>query len=117
MEIVGWVSSVILLCTLVKQVYKQWKEGTKEGVSKWLFTGQLAASIGFTIYSVLTGNIVFIVTNSLLVLNSIVGIALLGLGSVGRDLHRLDEHSDADFFLAERDDRRAADAPPPAILR
>lgn len=76
MEIVGWVSSVILLCTLVKQVYKQWKEGTKDGVSKWLFTGQLAASIGFTIYSVLTGNVVFIVTNSLLVLNSIVGIAL-----------------------------------------
>ncbi len=26
-------------------------------------------------------------------------IALLGLGSVGRDLHRLDEHSDADFFV------------------
>jgi MtN3 and saliva related transmembrane protein len=76
MEYVGWVSSVILLCTLVKQVYKQWKEGTKEGVSKWLFTGQLAASIGFTIYSVLTGNVVFIVTNSLLVLNSIIGIML-----------------------------------------
>lgn len=76
MEYVGWASSVILLCTLVKQVYKQWKEGTKEGVSKWLFTGQLAASIGFTVYSVLTGNVVFIVTNSLLVLNSIVGIAL-----------------------------------------
>lgn len=26
-------------------------------------------------------------------------ISLLGLGSVGRDLHRLDEHSDADFFV------------------
>ena len=26
-------------------------------------------------------------------------VALLGLGSVGRDLHRLDEHSDADFFV------------------
>lgn len=76
MEYVGWASSIILLCTLVKQVYKQWNEGTKEGVSKWLFTGQLAASIGFTVYSVLTGNVVFIVTNSLLVINSIIGILL-----------------------------------------
>ena len=76
MEYVGWASSLILLCTLVKQVYKQWKEGTKEGVSKWLFTGQLVASIGFTVYSVLTKNTVFIVTNSLLVVNSVVGIML-----------------------------------------
>ena len=31
-------------------------------------------------------------------------VALLGLGSVGRDLHRLDEHSDADFFVVVDDD-------------
>ncbi|MCU1538305.1 MAG: hypothetical protein JWP82_2656 [Humibacillus sp.] len=30
-------------------------------------------------------------------------VALLGLGSVGRDLHRLDEHSDADFFVVVDD--------------
>ena len=40
-------------------------------------------------------------------------VALLGLGSVGRDLHRLDEHSDADFFVvvddAEARDRYLAD--------
>lgn len=30
-------------------------------------------------------------------------VALLGLGSVGRDLHRLDEHSDADFFVTVDD--------------
>ncbi|GAB3887192.1 hypothetical protein [Terrabacter terrigena] len=35
-------------------------------------------------------------------------VALLGLGSVGRDLHRLDEHSDADFFVVV-DDRAARD--------
>lgn len=75
-EIIGWASSLILLCTLVTQVRKQWKEGTSEGVSRWLFVGQLAASIGFVIYSAGTGNIVFIVTNSLLVLNSIFGIGL-----------------------------------------
>jgi len=31
-------------------------------------------------------------------------VALLGLGSVGRDLHRLDEHSDADFFVVVDDE-------------
>lgn len=75
-EIIGWASSLILLCTLVRQVHKQWKDGTSEGVSKWLFVGQLAASVGFVIYSIGTRNIVFIVTNSLLVLNSIFGIGL-----------------------------------------
>jgi len=30
-------------------------------------------------------------------------LALLGLGSVGRDLHRLDEHSDLDFFAVVDD--------------
>ncbi|MHA3835047.1 hypothetical protein ACXR8F_04905 [Terrabacter sp. AAH1] len=35
-------------------------------------------------------------------------VALLGLGSVGRDLHRLDEHSDADFFVVV-DDAAARD--------
>lgn len=75
-EIIGWASSFILLITLFKQVYKQWAEGTRDGVSKWLFIGQLAASIGFTTYSIGTGNVVFIVTNSFLTLNSIVGIYL-----------------------------------------
>src|SRR3954447_20963223 len=55
-EIIGWASSIILLLTLIKQVYKQWKEGTSEGVSKCLFVGQLIASIGFTTYSYLVGN-------------------------------------------------------------
>jgi hypothetical protein len=30
-------------------------------------------------------------------------VALLGLGSVGLDLHRIDEHSDADFFVVVDD--------------
>ena len=34
-------------------------------------------------------------------------VALLGLGSVGRDLHRLDEHSDLDFFVVVDDDAKA----------
>ncbi len=75
-EIIGWASSLVLLLTLVKQVYKQWKEGTSEGISKWLFAGQLAASVGFTIYSVITASWVFAFTNAALTINNIVGIYL-----------------------------------------
>jgi uncharacterized protein with PQ loop repeat len=75
-EIIGWASSIILLLTLVKQVYKQWKDGETEGVSSWLFIGQLFASIGFTVYSFLVGNWVFTVTNGLLTINNIIGICL-----------------------------------------
>jgi len=73
---IGWASSLVLLATLVKQVYKQWSDRTSEGLSKWLFVGQLIASIGFTWYSYLTDNTVFIVTNGLLTVNNVIGIAL-----------------------------------------
>ena len=76
LEIVGWASSCLLLATLIKQVYKQWKEGTSEGVSKWLFIGQFFVSVGFTIYSVGTGNMVFIVTNVALAINAAIGILI-----------------------------------------
>jgi len=75
-EIVGWASSLILLATLVRQVHKQWKDGSSEGISTWLFIGQLAASIGFTVYSFALGNWVFMVTNGLLTINNIIGIIL-----------------------------------------
>ena len=75
-EIIGWASSLILLATLVKQVYKQWKDGTSEGISKWLFAGQLAASSGFVVYSYLVGSWVFMVTNGLLTINNVIGLYL-----------------------------------------
>ncbi|HVE58629.1 MAG TPA: SemiSWEET family transporter [Pyrinomonadaceae bacterium] len=75
-EIIGWASSVILLLTLIKQVYKQWKDEETDGVSSWLFIGQLFASVGFTIYSYLVENWVFTITNGLLTINNIIGIAL-----------------------------------------
>jgi MtN3 and saliva related transmembrane protein len=73
-DALGWLSSAILLATLLSQIYKQWKQGTSKGVSKWLFIGQLATSVGFTIYSVAKGDTVFIVTNSLLTVSAIIGI-------------------------------------------
>ena len=75
-EIIGWVSSLVLLATLVKQVHKQWKDKTSEGISKWLFAGQLAASIGFTVYSVATASWVFAFTNFALTINNIIGVSL-----------------------------------------
>ncbi len=75
-EIIGWASSIILLLTLIKQVYKQWKDGETEGISSWLFIGQLLSSIGFTIYSYSVENWVFTITNGLLVINNIIGICL-----------------------------------------
>lgn len=75
-EIIGWASSLILLITLIKQVYKQWSEGTGDGISKWLFAGQVLASIGFTIYSYLVGNWVFTITNGILTINNFIGLYL-----------------------------------------
>ena len=76
-EAVGWVSSFILVLTIAKQIYKQWHEGSSEGVSKWLFIGQMAASLGFTIYSWLVNNWVFVVTNSLMLLNGLAGLGIV----------------------------------------
>ena len=75
-EIIGWVSSAILLFTIGRQVWKQWQEKSSEGVSTILFIGQIAASLGFTIYSYLVGDKVFIVTNALMLLNGLVGLGI-----------------------------------------
>lgn len=76
-EAIGWISSGILVLTIGKQVLKQWQEGTSEGVSRWLFLGQITASLGFTIYSWLVHNWVFIVTNLLILVNAFVGYGIV----------------------------------------
>lgn len=74
MEIwLGSISSAILLFTLIGQVLKQWRADTVEGVSPWLFWGQISASLGFVVYSALIGNWIFIVTNALIFLTAITG--------------------------------------------
>lgn len=75
-EIIGWASSLILVATIAKQVHKQWHDRTSLGVSVWLFVGQLAASVGFTIYSLLVRNWVFAVTNAVMVMNGLLGYAI-----------------------------------------
>ena len=76
-DVIGWVASAILVATIVSQIRRQWREGTSKGVSRWLFIGQLAASAGFTIYSVLVHNYVFIVTNALMLISAIVGLSIV----------------------------------------
>ena len=66
-------ATVVLLATLVRQIAKQAKERNAEGVSTWLFVGQISASLLFVVYSALVGNVVFVVTNSLILLTAIVG--------------------------------------------
>jgi MtN3 and saliva related transmembrane protein len=72
-DAIGWVSAVILLLTLSRQVYKQRQEGSIRGVSHWLFLGQVIASTGFTIYSFLLHNWVFVLTNAALLVVAIAG--------------------------------------------
>ena len=76
-EALGWFSSCVLVLTIAKQVYKQWQEGSSEGVSKWLFVGQISASLGFTVYSWLVNNWVFVVTNSLMLANGLLGLLIV----------------------------------------
>jgi MtN3 and saliva related transmembrane protein len=73
-DALGWISSSILVVTLFVQVRKQWHDDTSRGVSPFLFIGQLAASIGFLLYSVQIDNRVFIVTNSLTSLAALLGL-------------------------------------------
>lgn len=72
-EPLGWLASLILLSTLGRQVWRQAHAPTVEGVSKWLFIGQMTASLLYLIYSVLVGNMVFIASNAALLVTGIVG--------------------------------------------
>jgi uncharacterized protein with PQ loop repeat len=72
-EAIGWLSSLVLLATLVVQIRKQWRERATHGVSKWLFVGQFTASLGFTVYSAAVHNSVFVVTNAVLTASALIG--------------------------------------------
>jgi len=72
-ELIGWGSSVILLATIMRQVYTQWKTKAATGVSRWLFVGQLTASTGYTVYSYLLHNWVFMSSNIALLATAIIG--------------------------------------------
>lgn len=72
-ELIGWSGAVVLLLTLGRQVYTQWRDRRAQGLSRWLFVGQLTASTAFLVYSWLLDNWVFVVTNGLLLVTAAVG--------------------------------------------
>lgn len=72
-EWIGWTSSIVLLSTLIRQVYSQWKSREVSGVSRWLFVGQVTASVGFTIYSLLLSNWVYTASNIAILITAVVG--------------------------------------------
>lgn len=75
-ELLGWCSSIVLLTTIIAQIVKQYREGSGRGVSRWLFVGQTAASLGFTAYSALLRNWIFTLTNGALLVSAIVGLCV-----------------------------------------
>jgi uncharacterized protein with PQ loop repeat len=76
-DVLGWTCSFLLVLTISKQVYTQWKSRSTAGVSKWLFIGQMLASAGFTVYSVLVHSWVFVVTNGMMCILAVTGLAIL----------------------------------------
>ena len=72
-ELIGWAAATILLLTIGRQVFTEWRDQSTRGLSRWLFLGQLTASAGFVIYSWLLKNWVFVVTNSLLLATAALG--------------------------------------------
>ena len=76
-EAVGWLSSLILVVTISVQLRKQWRSGSSRGVSKWLFIGQILASLGFVFYSIQMRNWVFVVTNSVLAFEAMIGLGMV----------------------------------------
>lgn len=83
-ELLGWMSSFVLVLTIGRQVLRQWRSGHSEGVSIWLFVGQMVASTGFTIYSALVDNWVFVVTNAIMLVFAIAGFVIVKIHRRGQ---------------------------------
>jgi hypothetical protein len=49
-DLVGWASTAVPFATIGHQVYSQWKSKATAGVSRWLFVGQIGASILYRIH-------------------------------------------------------------------
>lgn len=93
-ELIGWSAAAVLLITISRQVYTQWRDRSTQGLSRWLFIGQLAASTGFVVYSWALGNWVFVISNVLMLGTAGVGQWIYmrnkrreEMGGVGSDTH------------------------------
>ena len=70
---VGWMAGIVLLITVSRQVWTQYRTHSAAGVSRWLFTGQVAASTGFVVYSFAKGDVLFVATNVMMLIVAIAG--------------------------------------------
>ena len=76
-QLVGWAAVGALFLTMAGQAWKQWRDRVKHGISKFFFMGQVTASTLFLAYSVMQGDKVFIVGNSLVLAAAVAGGAIL----------------------------------------
>jgi uncharacterized protein with PQ loop repeat len=83
-DLIGWGAAAVLLFTLGRQVWKEWDEGNSRGLSKWLFIGQMAASLGFVVYSWLKQDWVFVTTNALILATAVAGQVIFYVNSKKR---------------------------------
>lgn len=75
-DLLGWAATAVLIATLWRQIWKQWTADDAQAVSMWLFVGQITASVLFIAYSAATESVVFVVTNSLILLTAVAGQCL-----------------------------------------
>ena len=73
-EYVGWFGAFALVVTIGAQVLKQFRSGTSEGVSAWLFVGQILGAGSFLAYAISVGDRVFIAAQATLLMLSIAGM-------------------------------------------
>ena len=96
-ELIGWISTLILCATISRQVYAQWRTKSTAGVSRWLFAGQLAASVGFVVYSFLLDNWIFVFSNVFLLFTALLGQVLYTKNRLASD-RRADQGTPEDAW-------------------
>ena len=83
-EVIGWTAVSILFLTMSAQAWKEWRDRVKTGIAPLFFLGQVAASVAFIAYSAMVGNVIFVVGNTLVLLASLAGGAILWFNKLKR---------------------------------
>jgi uncharacterized protein with PQ loop repeat len=78
-DLVGWLSSALLLVTFGSQTFMQWKEkdGKTDGYTIVFFVAAILGTAGNIAYSWMTHNLVFTLLNITLVINNVVGLVIV----------------------------------------
>ena len=72
----GWASSIILLVTLVRQVYTQWRTHQRLGYPSGSLSASAPHRSGYIVYSFLLHNWVYVSSNIAILITAIVGEGL-----------------------------------------